>query len=71
MADDQVELIIEDDGDGFDVEAALGQASGSGGVGLAGMQERVALFGGSMGITSESGGGTVVRVRAPITAEDQ
>ncbi|MFV2063156.1 MAG: ATP-binding protein [Chloroflexota bacterium] len=69
--DDEVELSIEDDGEGFDVEPALARAAGAGGVGLAGMQERVALLGGSMKITSEPGRGTVIRVRAPITTEDR
>lgn len=68
---DQVELTIEDDGVGFDADSALTQAAGAGGVGLAGMQERVALLGGSLTIASEAGGGAFVRVTAPIAAEDR
>jgi signal transduction histidine kinase len=69
LIDDQVELIIEDDGVGFDVGAAVAQAAGSGGVGLAGMQERVALLGGSMTITSHAGRGTIINVHVPVHEE--
>ncbi len=66
---EDVELSIEDDGVGFDVDAAMERAAESGGVGLAGMQERVALLGGSMKIASEAGTGTVILVQVPITTE--
>jgi signal transduction histidine kinase len=57
-----LELVVRDDGVGFDVAATLGQASG---LGLHGMQERVALLGGSVEIESAPGHGTVVRARIP------
>jgi signal transduction histidine kinase len=57
-----LELVVRDDGVGFDVAAALDQASG---LGLHGMQERVALLGGAVGIESTPGTGTVVRARIP------
>jgi len=55
-----LELVIRDDGVGFDAGAALNEASG---LGLHGMQERVALLGGSVEIESRPGQGTMIRAR--------
>jgi PAS domain S-box-containing protein len=57
-----LELVIRDDGVGFDPAAALSEASG---LGLHGMQQRVALLGGSVEIESRRGHGTVIRARVP------
>lgn len=59
--------VIEDDGCGFDVNAAL-QADGAGRspLGLFGMQERAALIGGRLTIESASGRGTTVYLEVPI-----
>jgi signal transduction histidine kinase len=57
-----LELVIRDDGVGFDSAAALKRASG---LGLHGMQERVALLGGSVEIASRPGQGTMIRARIP------
>jgi signal transduction histidine kinase len=57
-----LELVIQDDGVGFDPAAVLSEASG---LGLHGMQERVALLGGSVQIESRRGHGTVIRARIP------
>ena len=57
-----LELAIRDDGVGFDPAAALSEASG---LGLHGMQERVALLGGSVEIESQRGHGTTIRARIP------
>jgi signal transduction histidine kinase len=57
-----LELVVRDDGVGFDAEAALDRASG---LGLHGMRERVALLGGSVEIESSPGHGTTVRARIP------
>ena len=51
-------LEIIDDGIGFDPDTVQGQ----GGLGLAGMEERVALLGGRLTVNSEPGQGTTVRV---------
>ena len=56
------ELLIQDDGVGFDPTTALSEASG---LGLHGMQERVALLGGSVQIQSRRGHGTMIRARIP------
>jgi signal transduction histidine kinase len=55
-----LELVIRDDGVGFDSAAAMRKPSG---LGLHGMQERVALLGGSVEIESRLGQGTMIRAR--------
>ena len=61
---EQVQLIIEDDGSGFDVGEASDDAA-QGRFGLVGMRERVTLFGGSFNIESTPGKGTTIFVRTP------
>jgi two-component system CheB/CheR fusion protein len=62
--EDQVVLVIEDDGIGFD-RAAAGAAER--GIGLIGMEERAALIGGTLEIEASPGAGTTIFVRAPLT----
>lgn len=57
-------LVIEDDGCGFDVEAA--KSSRGSGLGLFGMEERLALIGGSVRVESAMGRGTRISVEAPL-----
>jgi signal transduction histidine kinase len=57
-----LELIVRDDGVGFDVSRALDAVSG---LGLRGMRERVTLLGGSIDIESRAGDGTEVRASIP------
>ena len=61
-----LELMIRDDGVGFDVTRTFGEASG---LGLHGMRERVTLLGGSIQIESGPRSGTVVRARIPARAK--
>ncbi|MCD9032135.1 sensor histidine kinase [Luteimonas sp. Y-2-2-4F] len=56
-----LELRIEDDGRGCDP----GRAAGAGGSGLAGMRERVRLYGGRFEFRSRPGHGTLVRATVP------
>ncbi len=65
--DSELDLVIRDDGVGFDVNAALERASEGGSLGLLGMQERVQLVGGQLEIASEPMRGTEVRARFPLT----
>ena len=58
----QVELIVSDDGVGFDPQRA---AAGCGRFGLVGMRERAAQLGAELEITSESGRGSRIGLRAP------
>ena len=59
--ENKVELIIEDSGDGFDADSPAYQR----GLGLRGMKERAADFGGQFTITSVPGNGTRVGATAP------
>ncbi len=54
-------LVIEDDGDGFDVEKANGNC-----LGLMGMRERATLLGGELSVQSRPGSGTTIRARMPL-----
>lgn len=56
-------LIIEDDGVGFDAEALLKTPPKNRRFGLLGMQERVALVGGSLNIESTFGVGTTLLIK--------
>jgi PAS domain S-box-containing protein len=58
-----LELVVTDDGRGFDTEGALREASG---LGLHGMGERVVLMGGTLGVDSRPGAGTTIRARIPL-----
>ncbi len=55
-----VSVMIEDDGKGFELEGA-----GSAGLGLLGMQERVALLDGSLVVESSPGQGTTLVLELP------
>jgi signal transduction histidine kinase len=57
-------MMIEDDGCGFDVEAIKG--SRESGLGLFGMEERLALIGGTLRVESAPGGGTRVSADVPL-----
>lgn len=63
-----ITLIIEDNGRGFDAPATLASHGKSDRLGLLGMQERVLLVGGSIDFESGSGQGTSVFVRVPFQA---
>ena len=57
-----LELVIADDGQGFD----LAEAQRLGGLGLISLDERVRLIGGSLTINTEPQRGTEVRVEVPL-----
>lgn len=60
----ELELVISDDGMGFDSAAIHSQKT----LGLLGMRERAAMIGGIFAISSEKGKGTTVTVRVPSGA---
>jgi two-component system sensor histidine kinase UhpB len=64
----ELELVLRDDGVGFDVAAALAQAQRGQSLGLLGLQERVRLVGGASSIKSTPGVGTEIRVRFLVQA---
>lgn len=57
---------IEDNGKGFDVEAALTGAAGRQNLGLHGMLERATLLSGTLNIQSQPGQGTCLSVEIPL-----
>ncbi len=63
-------VIIEDDGDGFDL-MAVREGSLEGRLGLAGMEERVALLGGSLTVETNPGAGTTVFLEIPIDLNEE
>jgi len=60
--DDSVSVVVEDDGVGFEPGRTR-----EGGIGLAGMRERVALLGGRLAIESRPGAGTTFVAEVPLT----
>ena len=68
QANGTLQLVVRDDGRGFDVPAARMHAAHGGSQGLLSMQERVTLAGGDLEIDSAAGRGTSVRARLPLTA---
>jgi signal transduction histidine kinase len=66
---DCLELEITDDGAGVEAGAEAGIAAEvpGGGHGLAGIRERVSLYGGKFDASARRGGGFAVRVLLPIT----
>ncbi len=69
VTDGTARVTIVDDGRGFDVARTIGPAGSDGSVGLVGMQERVALLGGTIEIRSGAGVGTEIVVDVPPVPE--
>jgi two-component system sensor histidine kinase UhpB len=69
-ADEQVWLEIKDDGRGFDIEKATGDAVDRKQLGLLGIQERASLVHGGVNIESSKESGTCLQVHIPMPAED-
>jgi PAS domain S-box-containing protein len=64
--DDGIELMIRDNGQGFDLEKAQSPENSAKGLGLTSMRERVELSHGSFSIESTGGKGTIIRAWWPI-----
>jgi len=64
-ADGAIELAIEDNGMGFDLEDVLSVESSQRGMGVSSMKERIELSGGSFAIKSATGAGTIIRASWP------
>lgn len=69
--DEEVTLVIQDDGVGFDVILARRRAQSGESIGLLGMEERVRLAGGSLVISSAPGEGTRLELCFPLTEQEQ
>jgi two-component system sensor histidine kinase UhpB len=66
--DSALEVVVRDDGVGFDVAAAHRRARAGASLGLLSLAERVELAGGRSTIESAPGGGTTVRAWFPLKA---
>ena len=71
-AESAISLLLEDRGKGFDMELLHRQGSGETvyeHFGILGMQERAAIIGAQLTVTSAPGHGTKVHVRLPLQPE--
>ena len=66
QSDAQVELVIRDDGVGFDPQSARNKSAARDGIGLLSMRERTRYVGGVMTVKSTGRTGTEVEVRVPV-----
>lgn len=67
---DLVELIVDDDGRGFDLDVAMRYSRSSQPFGLWSIQERAAMLGGNVRIATTPGSGTRVTARLPVKFEN-
>lgn len=66
-----LELVVRDDGRGFDVDDVITHAGSGSSMGLLGIRERAALLGGVITVTSAPGVGCEVRVCLPRVVHDR
>ena len=64
--DHAVKVIIQDNGQGFEMPSRTDDLARSGKLGLAGMLERAQLLGGILNIDSQTGRGTTLSVEIPV-----
>ena len=64
--EDRISFLMEDDGKGFDVKHAAMKEGSERGLGLATMDERARMLGGSFDLWSEEGKGTRITLSIPI-----
>lgn len=62
----RIEMVIQDNGKGFDVQEGRSSNHSGRGVGLASMRERTELSGGSFFLESTRGKGTLIRATWPL-----
>jgi len=70
-AGDRLALSVRDDGGGFDLEAARRRAAAGASLGLVGMEERIALAGGTLELRAAPGQGTVLLATFPLKSSDR
>ena len=67
--EEEVQLVIRDDGVGFDLEAVQRGAASGASFGVLGMEERVELLGGQIEFQSNPEHGTDIQVRFPLSSQ--
>jgi PAS domain S-box-containing protein len=65
FTDKRTKVTIHDDGEGFKLPDKMGDLAKHGKLGLAGMQERAQLVGGTLKVMSRKGKGTTIVIEAP------
>jgi PAS domain S-box-containing protein len=65
FTDSKTRITIADNGKGFTLTGQVGDLAKQGKLGLAGMQERVQLVGGTLSVESQTGKGTTITIEAP------
>ncbi len=63
---DKTRITISDNGQGFNLPEAMSALARNGKLGLAGMQERAQLLGGTLTVKSQPGEGTSITVELPV-----
>lgn len=63
----EIDVLIQDDGRGFDKNQIDSNGGGRGGFGLVGMNERVRMLGGAYEIESQPGNGTSIKIKLIIS----
>src|SRR5206468_11032257 len=66
--DGQIRIVVDDDGSGFDTQAAM-TANGRRGLELAGITDRLSAIGGKLGLESQPGQGARVMLEAPLPVQ--
>lgn len=66
FADHSTKITVRDNGTGFEMPTRIGDLARSGRLGLAGMQERAQLLGGTLTVDTEPGKGTALTVEVPL-----
>ena len=69
--DNKARMTIRDNGKGFDLPDSVSDLTRHGKLGLAGMQERARLLGGSAAVESTPGKGTTISIEAPYEPTDE
>lgn len=69
MAEEAVTVIVQDNGQGFNIDEAIKANQGRDSLGLTSMQERVELLGGTFDLWTAEGKGTKITVKVPIVEE--
>jgi signal transduction histidine kinase len=65
FTDGRTKITVSDNGKGFQIPEKMGDLAKHGKLGLAGMQERAQLVGGTLTVQSKPGQGTTITVEAP------
>ncbi|MFC1957753.1 PAS domain S-box protein [Chloroflexota bacterium] len=63
--EDKTRILVSDNGKGFELPQTIGDLAKDGKLGLAGMQERARLIGGTLKIQSQPGRGSTITVELP------